>query len=306
MAYKIAIGPSSFSSADNTPMELLQKSGAEIRPNPYSRRLTEDEIIEQLREIDGLIAGLEPLNRKVLESSPGLKAIARVGIGMDNVDIEAAGELGIKVSNTPDGPTSAVAEMCLAALLTLGRQLIAFYTDMHKGIWEKRIGSSISGIKILFIGYGRIGRKFAELLSPFQPEILVFDPYINSSTLKNGEKPVSLDEGIKEARVISLHASSTDVILGKDAFNIMKKGVILLNSARGELIEEKALIDGLSDGTVSHAWIDAFCTEPYKGPLVGLKQVLLTPHVSTYTLQCRREMEEEAVRNLMRDLSIEI
>ena len=106
--------------------------------------------------------------------------------------------------------------------------------------------------------------------------------------------------------MISLHASSTDVILGKDAFNIMKKGVILLNSARGELIEEKALIDGLSDGTVSHAWIDAFCTEPYKGLLVGLKQVLLTPHVSTYTLQCRREMEEEAVRNLMRDLSIEI
>ena len=118
MSLRVAIGPSSFAEEDSTPLRLLEAAGVEVVPNRWKRRLTEAEIIEHLQDVDGLIAGLEPLNRKVLQSArPRLRALARVGIGMANVDQDAARELGIRVSSTPDGPTEAVAEMTLAALL---------------------------------------------------------------------------------------------------------------------------------------------------------------------------------------------
>ena len=122
MSFRVAVGPSSFAAQDDTPLKMLGSAGCEVVPNPFGRRLTEEEIIAHLEGIDGLIAGLEPLNRKVLSSAPGLKAIARVGIGMTNVDFDAAAEFGVKVSNTPDGPVAAVAEMTLTALLALGRK----------------------------------------------------------------------------------------------------------------------------------------------------------------------------------------
>ena len=120
---KVAISTSSFSSLDPAPMDLLHSKGLKVVPNPYSRKLTEDEIISHLQGVDGLLAGLEPLKATVFKSCPQLKVIARVGIGMDNVDIDAANTAGIKVSNTPEGPTEAVAEMTLAAALALTRSI---------------------------------------------------------------------------------------------------------------------------------------------------------------------------------------
>ena len=115
MTYRIAIGPSSFAEKEKQPLEMLKSAGVEIVANPFSRRLTEEETISHLKGVDGLIAGLEPLNKHVLLSAPQLKAIARVGIGMDNVDLKTTAELGIKVSNTPDAPAAAVAELTTSA-----------------------------------------------------------------------------------------------------------------------------------------------------------------------------------------------
>lgn len=168
---KVAIGPSSFAAKSEKPLQMLEEAGCEIVPNPFGRRLTEEEIIAHLEGVDGLIAGLEPLNRKVLKSSPNLKSIARVGIGMSNVDRDAASELGIKVSNTPEAPTIAVAEMCLAALLAIGRNIVPCNQAMHAGDWDKRVGFSISDIKVLLIGYGRIGKQFGKLLRYFGAEV---------------------------------------------------------------------------------------------------------------------------------------
>jgi len=299
---RVAIGPSSFAAEDKTPSRILEESGVEIVPNPYGRRLTEEEIIGHLAGVDGLIAGLEPLNRKVLLSASSLKSIARVGIGMDNIDQETAEELGIRVSNTPDGPTQAVAELCLAALLCLERQVIACSTDLHLGIWKKRMGNGLMGTRVLLVGYGRIGRKFGEILRFFGAKILVTDPNISPESLERGELSVPLEQGIRDAEVISLHAGGRKTILREKEFREMRPGIILLNSARGELVEEKALIWALEKGTVKAAWMDAFCSEPYSGRLTEFDQVLLTPHTGTYTRQCRRSMEEAAVRNLLRDL----
>jgi len=301
---QVAIGPSSFAAVDKTPLKILEKYSLKVVSNPYKRRLSQTEIISHLKDADGLIAGLEPLNREVLESATRLKVIARVGIGMDNVDQNAAIELGIKVSNTPAGPTEAVAEMCLTALLALKRELIPFNQDLHQGIWQKRIGMGLQNSKVLLIGYGRIGKRFGEHLRSFGTKILIYDPAINESNLAHDEKKVALRDGLREADVISLHASGSDKILGEEEFSIMKPGMILLNSARGSLIDEDDLAQALNKSIIKGAWLDVYSGEPYEGSLVNYDQVLLTPHISTYTQQCRRSMEESAVRNLIRDLNV--
>lgn len=304
MSLRVAIGPSSFAEEEDAPLRLLENSGVEIVPNPFKRRLTEEEIIAHLDGIDGLIAGLEPLNRRVLESAPRLKALARVGIGVDNVDFKAAAERGIKVSNTPDPPAAAVAELTLAALLSLARRLPTSNAALHRKEWKKEIGFGLAGTPVLLVGYGRIGRKVGSLLRAFGARILVYDPYLKPEDIRDGERMVSLAEGLAEASVVSLHAAGKECVLGEAEFARIQEGAVLLNSARGELVDENALAAALESGRLSGAWFDAFWEEPYKGRLCGMPQVLLTPHVGTYTRQCRLEMESEAVRNLLRDLGV--
>jgi D-3-phosphoglycerate dehydrogenase len=301
---KIAIGPSSFGSPDPTPLQLLEKTGFNIAMNRTGRRLNESETIELLRDADGLLAGLEPLTRKVMEASPRLKAIARVGIGMDNVDLAAARDRGIRVSNTPEGPTDAVAEMTVAALLALSHQLIPSNEALHDGQWRKIMGRGLRGTRVLIIGFGRIGRRTARLLDSFGADLMVSDPAMPTGPAGQGDRTVTLEEGLARAEVISLHASGTEQILGPAEFQKIRPGTILLNSARGTLVNETALIAALEKGVISQAWLDVFPEEPYHGPLTKFPQVLLTPHVSTYTRQCRLDMETAAVGNLTRDLDV--
>ncbi len=306
MSPRIAIGPSSFAEEDDTPLRRLKAAGCEIVGNPFSRRLTEPEIIAHLKDIDGLIAGLEPLNAKVIASAaPKLKAIARVGIGVDNVDFDAAAKHGVKVSSTPEGPTQAVAELTMTAMLALCRRLVPTDTALHRGEWKKIMGQGLDGATLLVIGYGRIGRKVAQLASAFGARIAVYDPFIDGDELPQGTTNHSqLSSALASADLISLHAGGKGALLGAAEFSLMKTGVLLLNSARGELVDEEALIAALDSGKVAGAWFDAFWKEPYTGRLTQYPQVLLTPHVATYTRQCRLSMETTAVENLLRDLGL--
>jgi len=299
----VAIGTSSFGQADPQVLEMLEAAGIRIRPNPYGRRLTEEETIAHLKGADGLLAGLEPLNKRVLENC-SLRALARVGIGMTNVDTEAAAELGIKISNTPDGPTRAVAEMTLTALLCLSRDIRTQDQALHRGEWSKTIGRSISGLTVLMVGFGRIGQAAAELIASLGAKIVVYDPYVKSDEIHSNYQSCSMEDGLRQADAVSLHASGDKCIMGPHAFSIMKQGSILLNSARAELVDESALISALDDGRLASAWFDVFWHEPYRGRLCEYSQVLLTPHACTYTRECRSLMETEAVENLLRDLGL--
>ncbi len=296
---KIAIGASSFSESSPTPLAMLHEKGITVIPNPYGRRLTEDEIIEHLKEADGLLAGLEPLTKRVFQQSPKLKAIARIGIGMDNVDQEAAKRYGIKVSNTPDGPTDAVAEMTLTALLALNHHLVASNADVHNGVWKKRMGSSLRGQKVFVIGMGRIGKKVAALLGSLGAEILAYDKY--NEVASN----CTLADGLKVADAVTLHVSGNDEVLGAAKLDQMKPGAFLLNSARGKVVNEDALYERLQDGRIGGFWGDALWQEPYEGKLRECSNALLTPHICTYTSDCREGMETDAVRNLLLDLGVE-
>ncbi len=301
---RVQITTSTFGDADRRPLEILADAGIEVALNPFGRRLTESEVTDALRDTDGLIAGLEPLTAAVFEASPRLKAIARVGIGMTNVDAAAAARNGIKVSNTPDAPARAVAEMTVAAMLSLCRRLPESNDHLHRRQWKKFLGTGLEGSSVFLIGCGRAGRRVAELLQPFGAAVSTFDPNVAADQLPPGVTAVSLEDGLAGADVVSLHASGDRVLLGETELQSLKRGAILLNSARGELVDETALLRALDDGTVAGAWFDAFWNEPYDGPLCDRPQVLLTPHAATYSRQCRSEMETQAVRNLLRDLGV--
>jgi len=299
----IAWSPSAFGVADDAPLRLLERLGVTVRPNPFGRRLTEPEAIEHLKGVDGLIAGLEPLTAAVLASTDQLRAIARVGIGIDNVDLEAAAARGIPVSNTPEAPSAAVAELTVTAALTLTRDIGAASAQMHEGVWEKRLAPGLSGTCVLLVGFGRIGQAVAERLKPFGPVLLAVDPGVEGAGSDLVEF-VSLEEGLARADVVSLHAGGREQLLGAAEFGLVRDGTILLNSARAELVDESALVEALSAGRIGKVWFDVFWEEPYSGPLIGMENVLLTPHIGTYTSACRRSMEMQATRNLLADLGI--
>ncbi len=295
---KILIGPSSFATYDKTPLELLINSKCEITENPFKRKLTEAELLSLLSTgITGIIAGLESLDRKVLEKS-SLKVISRCGSGLSNVDLEAANKMGIKVCSTPDGPTSAVAELTIGAMLCLIRMIPQMNKDLHEGRWAKKTGSQLEGKTVLIIGFGRIGRRIASLLAPFKTNILVVDPNIQRPVENISVLP--LKQALPKAAIITLHSSGTECLLGREEFSCMKPGTYLLNAARGESIDEGALIDALDTDRIAGAWIDTFSQEPYSGPLCRYAQVILTPHVGSYTRECRLRMETEAVENLIK------
>jgi D-3-phosphoglycerate dehydrogenase len=299
MAHKILIGPSTFATLDSKPMDMLKNAGFEVVNNPFGRKLTKKELSELLIGATGLIAGLEPLDREVMIKSK-LKVISRCGSGISNIDLRAAQEIGIKVFSTPYGPTSAVAELTLGTMLSLLRMIPQMDKDLHDGKWNKKIGLQLEGKTVVIIGFGRIGHRLAELLYPFKTRILVVDPFLQEP--KKEFPLLAIEEALPQADIITLHAGGDVRILTEKEFSVIKPGAFLLNAARGNLIDEDALIKSLERGIIRGAWIDTFNQEPYYGPLTKFEQVILTPHIGSYSFECRRSMEIESVENLIKGL----
>ncbi len=293
---KILITPSSFGELDLEPIDELVKNGFEVVKNPFGRKITTQELKELLLGTVGLIAGLETIDRETLRNST-LKVISRCGVGMSNIDLKAAKELGIIVKNTPDAPTIAVAELTLGALLGLLRMIPQMSQDLHQEGWNKKIGTQLSGKNVLIIGFGRIGRYLVKLLRPFNVKLLAVDPAL--SGIVDGVPIVSIKRALPQADIICLHLSGATQVLGKEEFSKVKKGVLILNAARGGVIDEEGLEEAIKEEKVAGVWLDVFAEEPYAGPLVDYPQVLLTPHVGSYTRECRKRMEMEAVSNLL-------
>lgn len=298
----VLIGPSSFAGTDKTPLEKLSKAGYRVIDNPYKRKLTRTELKELLgTDVSGIIAGLEPLDRDVLQHT-NLKVISRVGSGLSNVDLEFCGAQGITVCSTPNGPTEAVAELTLGALMSMLRMIPLMSSAMHQGKWEKRIGTQLQGKTVVVVGYGRIGRRVAQLLRPFNVNLIVVDPNTESSSLSD-ERLLSLQDALPLADIVTFHNSGEKCLIGEEEITKMKPGVFLLNVARGGVISESALAAGIKYGKVAGAWLDTFEQEPYRGVLEDLPQVVLTPHVGSYTAECRVGMENEAVDNFLRAMN---
>lgn len=304
---RILITTSSFGKLDPTPLELLQDNGLDIVLNPYGRKLTEDEVfglLEEHRPI-GMVAGVEPLTRKVLEQAEGLKVISRCGIGMDSVDLDAAAEMGIAVTNTPDAPTMPVAELTLGLILGLLRQLHISDASIRSGGWERPMGNLLYGKTVGVIGCGRIGRWLGRLLQPFECTLLGYDPYQTTSDMF---QLIALDELLANADIMSLHLPYTEEnhhLIGGEQLQQMKQSAILINASRGGLVDEDALCKVLKLGLLAGAALDCFEQEPYVGDLAQLDNVLLTGHIGSYAEEGRAIMEQQAAENLISCLGLE-
>ena len=292
---KVLITTSSFG---EDAIQVLKQSGFEVINNPYRRKITKTELVSLLDDVHGVIAGLERYDYNILSKSK-LKIISRCGSGLSNIDLDTAKKLGIAVYNTPEGPTQSVAELTVGCLLCLIREIPRINTLMHAGKWEKSTGRLLKDMKVLVIGYGRIGKTVANILSAIGARIFIYDPFINDKIISSRYSKVKLEEGIKNADVITLHNSGEDLILGEQEFKLIKSGAYILNAARGGLIDEKALEKALVSGKVSGAWLDTFEGEPYTGNLSKYNQVILTPHIGSYTFEGRMRMELESVKNLL-------
>lgn len=300
---KILITTSSFDT-EAPEIKNLEAAGFQIVTNPHKRRLTEDEVAELLTpDIIGIIAGLEPLTASVIEGAAGLKVISRCGAGLDNVDMAAADKKGIKVLNTPDAPAKAVAELTMALIFSLMRHIPAQDRAIRAGGWERPMGKLLSEQTAGLIGYGRIGRRVADHLSGFGVKVLAHDPFAKDFS---GAKKTDLDDLLKNADIISLHMPLTadnNQMVNADFLNKMKPGAVLINTARGELIDENALHDALKSGKLGGAALDVYHQEPYQGPLATLDNIILSAHTGSYAQETRMQQEAEAAQNLLDSLN---
>lgn len=295
---------SSFGTLDPAPLEEMQRLGLNVILNPYGRKLTEEEaqtFLEEHRPV-GLVAGVEPLTERVMQSTPSLKVISRCGIGMDSVDLEAAKRLGITVTNTPDAPTIPVAELTMGMILGLLRQIHVTDAGIRANRWDRPMGNLLFGKTVGIIGCGRIGTRLAQMLQGFDCTILGADPACPECT---DFRLADLDQVLASSDIISLHlpyCAQTHHFINADRLALMKKGAYLINAARGGLVDEEALFQTLSTGHLAGAALDCFEQEPYQGPLKELKNVLLTAHIGSYAREGRIMMEAQAVENLIQEL----
>ncbi len=303
---KILISTSSFGKYDTSLIETLQSEGFVITLNPYGRELRENEITELLDGVDGLIAGTEPLTRNVIYSAKNLKVISRCGIGIDNVDIEAVNERGIKFYRTPEGPALAVAELTLGLIFDSLRHVSYLHKKICSGGWEKKMGRLLTGKTIGIVGMGTIGKKLTTLIKPFNCRIMTSD-HVPDIVFAEKSKVdyVSLDELLKESDIVTLHLpleNDTKGLFDRKLFSQMKDGAIFINTSRGKIVDEDDLYDALRDGRITHACLDVYRDEPYTGKLKELDNVTLTCHVGSYAKEARMEMEKQAIENLLKGL----
>jgi D-3-phosphoglycerate dehydrogenase len=270
--------------------------------------LTEDALIEHCAEAVGLLVLREPITARVIRSLPHCRAITRFGIGVDMIDLDAAAQAGIVITNVPDANIGEVACHAVAMALALSRRLPAFDRDMRAVRWTPlatgrgmlRPTEQVFGL----IGLGRIGRLVAERIRPFGFRIVAHDP---SSSGVAGVEMMSLDDLIQTADIVSLHVPFTAQnanMLDARRIAAMRPGAILINVARGGLVDEAALADALAGGHLGGAGIDTFATEPTgaDNPLLGAPNILLSPHVAHYSEQSLAEMCDKAFADMGRIL----
>jgi phosphoglycerate dehydrogenase-like enzyme len=260
----------------------LTAAGFDIRLAPRLGHRTEAELIELLDGAVGAIASTDPFTADVMRKSPELRVIARVGVGYDTVDVDAATELGIQVVTTPGGNDQAVADHTVALMLALLRRIPELDADVRAGGWRRSGGDvprQLTGATVGLVGMGRIGRGVARRLTGFDVELLVHDPALDDSS---STPSVPLEALLECSDIVSLHcplSASTRHLVDAAALARMKPGAILVNTARGGLVDEAALAEALRAGRLSGAAIDAFESEPpLASPLLGLDNVVLSPH----------------------------
>jgi D-3-phosphoglycerate dehydrogenase len=306
---KILVTATSFraDSKGPAPEELRRfaaEQGGEIVFNPLGRPLTEDELIPLLKGCDGFIAGLDYITKKVIDACDTLKVISRYGVGVERVDLEAAKAKNIAVCNTPGANARAVADLTMALLLCAARKVPMLDKKTKEGQWVRTSGMELHGKTLGLLGLGAVGKEVAKRALGFSMIVLACDPFINKNyAVENNIEAVDFDTIIARSDVISLHLplnEETRYIISAPVLKKMKSGAILINTARGGLIDEKGACEELKSGHLAGLGLDVFEEEPPKvSHLYAMDNVVLTPHTAAHTAEAMANMAAMSVQNLI-------
>jgi D-3-phosphoglycerate dehydrogenase len=265
----------------------------------------EEDLIRVCKEADGLVNQYALLTRRVLENLPKCKVVSRYGVGVDSVDLKAATDLGIIVANVPDYCMDEVANQTVSMILTLVRKTAFFDKKVKSGQWDFHLGMPIyrtKGKTLGLIGCGRIGLEVAKRMSAFGIKVIAFDPYLDK--ISQGVELRDFDTVLKESDFISIHCplnDSTRHLIGDVAIKKMEKKPIIINTSRGPIIDEKALIKALEKGLISGVGLDVLEKEPpdSQNPLLKMDNVVLSPHVGFYSVESISELKRRTAKNVV-------
>ena len=288
MSLKVVVGSRSRSRSKEA-MEILEKNGYILELNPFDRTMTEDELIERIKGASALVAGSDKVTKRVLEAgSPTLKIVAKQGVGYNTLDIEAAKELGIAVTITPGANSKSVADLTMGLILNAARNISGMDRAIRNNEWYRYTGCELNNKIIGIVGMGHIGGEVAKRAYAFGMKILAYDIYPRQDFIeKYNVTYVSLEKLFKQSDVITLHApaiKATENMINRDSLNLMKSTAILVNAARGELINEEDLYEALKNKKIGFAALDVYKNEPLKNSkLTDLENIVFTAHAGAYT-----------------------
>lgn len=283
----------------------LVAAGCEVVPSPYLRPATEDELIPLLKDVDAVLASTDHFTRRVFEASPRLRIVARWGVGFDAIDTEAAADHGVWITTTPGTNEHSVADCALTMILALARDLVGHVETTRAGQWDRRIGGELLDETLGVVGFGRIGRQVAARAAPFGMRILAHDPVMPAAAIRAaGAEPVDLETLMRESDYVTLHAPSmpeTRDLINARTLSWCKPTAFIVNTARGDLVNEEDLAAALRAGTIAGAALDVFKVEPTPSdsPLRTLPNVLPLPHIAGITRQSAERMSAACVENIL-------
>jgi D-3-phosphoglycerate dehydrogenase len=273
--------------------------------NPQKRRLTVEELDHLIYDFDpvGIIAGVEQIGHETLKAAKSLKVISRCGIDLETIDYRAARKMGIIVTGTHLAPDVPAAELAVAMILSLTRELKQLDNMVRRNRWERKVTGLLKGKMVGVIGCGILGTRVSSLLAAFDCNLMGYDPDVKMHAYC---EMVNFDFLLRNADIITLHMPMRKEnyhLIDADAIAKMKTGVIIVNTSRSGLIDEKALVTALEDKKIGGTALDVFEEEPYQGPLINYPEnTILTPHVGSFAGTYRFDIEKEAMENLMKGL----
>lgn len=286
---RVLVTPTSFGRGDPLLVAELERTVGEVIYNPAGRPLTSAELCQLLPGCDGCIAGLDAIDSAALQAADRLRVIARYGVGVDNIDLAAARARGIVVTNTPGANAASVAELAVGLMLALARQIPLAHARTRAGEWPRLPGIALGDKTIGLLGFGAVGRHVARCLCGFGCTVLACDPAIDVGVAaEHGARACTQAELLAESDFLSLHLPLLEGTRGMvDAafLSRMKHRAYLVNTARGELVDEAALLAALVSGHLAGAALDTLASEPPApdDPLLALPQVILSPHIGAHT-----------------------
>jgi D-3-phosphoglycerate dehydrogenase len=303
MGSKVLIATRSFGSTSETPWKLLAENHAEtVRVD--INKATEQELAAAFREVDAAIIGARPISADIIAGSPRLKVICMHGVGVDHIDLEAARAHQVVVCNCPGANAESVADLAFCLMLMISRDILNANASLKRGEWGRYSGTVVGGKTLGLIGMGRIGQAVAQRALGFQMRMLAYDPFISTQKLEEiGAKTVSLDELLTEADYVSLHAPVTDetrALINADTLGKMKSTAYLINTSRGELVDEEALYQALKNHRIAGAGLDVFSEEPpTRHDLINLPNVIATPHIGAHSTEAITNVSIMAAQNVI-------